>query len=136
MPPRSPVGAAVFSKLDVADFLYQRVEVHVVVGGLRDRGDHLRQHLSTAVNSVPCGAVDKWANADTSVHFRTGNFRIGTLSCFGAHEASRSKLPVRNRLRWLTPVKDCLERVRICASLIEVYAFRYGLSVSKLNSIS
>jgi hypothetical protein len=32
--------------------------------------------------------------------------------------------------------EDCLERVRICASVIEVYAFRYSLSVSKLNSIS
>ena len=65
MPQRSPVGAAVFSKLDVADFLHQRVEVHVVVGGLRDRGDHLRQHLRAAVNGVRRGAVDKWANADT-----------------------------------------------------------------------
>ena len=73
----------------ITDFLHQLIEVHVVVGGLRDRGDHLRQHLRAAINGVRRGAVDKGANADTGVHFRTGNFRIGTLSCFGAHEASR-----------------------------------------------
>ena len=88
----------------LAHLIHQLVEVHMIMGGLLDRGDHFRQHLRAAVNGQSRGGIDERPDSDAGVDVRfgladggSGRRSGGRQTCCGGHAAAAENVsPARS----------------------------------------